>query len=52
MIQYLQNLGNSVGLIVKKPIREILGWDKNTALDVSVKGQSLIVTKADAKGKK
>jgi antitoxin component of MazEF toxin-antitoxin module len=51
MIQYLQNLGNSVGLIVKKPIRELLGWDKDTALSVSVKGQSLVIKKADAERK-
>lgn len=46
MIQYLQNMGNSIGIIVKKPLREVLGWDKKTPLDIQLKGNSLIITAA------
>jgi antitoxin component of MazEF toxin-antitoxin module len=55
MIKRLQTIGNSSGLIIDKPILDLLGITADTELDVSTDGERLIVTpvrpKADRKRK-
>ena len=44
MIKKLQSHGNSRALVIDKPIMEALGIDADTELQVTVSGNSLIVT--------
>jgi antitoxin component of MazEF toxin-antitoxin module len=44
MIKRLQTLGNSSGVIIDKPILELLRITPNTELDVSTDGERLIIT--------
>jgi antitoxin MazE len=44
MIKRLQTVGNSSGLIIDKPILELLKITAETELEVSTDGVSLIVT--------
>jgi antitoxin MazE len=44
MIKRLQTVGNSSGLIIDKPILELLKITSETELEVSTDGVSLIVT--------
>ena len=44
MIKKLQSHGNSKALVIDKPIMEALGIDADTELQVTVSGNSLIVT--------
>lgn len=43
MIRRLTKQGNSLALIVERPIRELLGIDADTPLNVSVEGRRLII---------
>ena len=43
MQKKLSNVGNSLGLIIEKPILELLRIDKDTVLDVSTDGEALII---------
>ncbi len=44
MIKKLQKHGNSQALVIDKPIMEALGIDNDTELQVTVSGNSLIIT--------
>ena len=43
MIKTLTAVGNSLGLIIDKPILELLGIDKDTLLEVKTDGEGLII---------
>lgn len=44
MIKTLQKHGNSQALVIEKSILDALGIEPDTQLEVSISGQSLIVT--------
>ncbi len=46
MIKTLTKLGNSHALVIEKPLMEALGIKPDTPLQVTVSGNSLIVTPA------
>lgn len=43
MQKKLSVVGNSLGLIIDKPVLELLRIDKNTPLDISTDGDALII---------
>jgi len=43
MIKRLSKHGNSLALVIDRPILELLGIDEQTALDVSTDGRALVV---------
>ena len=47
MIKKLQKHGNSMALLIEKPMMEALGITEDTPLQVNISGQSLVVTPAD-----
>ncbi len=47
MIKTLTKLGNSQALVIEKPLLEALGIDADTPLQLTVSGNSLIVTPAN-----
>lgn len=50
MIKRLQAVGNSSGLIIDRPILELLNITSETQLDVSTDGERLIITPVRGKG--
>jgi antitoxin component of MazEF toxin-antitoxin module len=44
MVKTLQKHGNSQALVIEKPLMEALGIDSDTPLQVTVSGNSLVVT--------
>ena len=44
MTKRLQAIGNSAGIIIDKPILELLGITPETELELSTDGQRLIIT--------
>ena len=44
MVKRLQAIGNSYGVIIDKPILELLRLTPDTGLDVSTDGERLIIT--------
>jgi antitoxin component of MazEF toxin-antitoxin module len=46
MVKKLMKVGNSQALLIEKPILEALGIDADTPLQLTVSGNSLIVTPA------
>ena len=44
MVKTLQKHGNSQALVIEKPLMEALGIDSYTPLQITVSGNSLIVT--------
>jgi antitoxin MazE len=44
MRKRLSTIGNSLGLVIEKPILELLHIDRDTELDMSTDGQRLIIT--------
>jgi antitoxin MazE len=46
MRKMLTNIGNSLGLIIDKPILELLNIDKDTPLELSTDGKQLIIRPA------
>lgn len=44
MIKRLQTIGNSSGLIIDKPILDLLGITADTELEISTDGKRLIIT--------
>jgi antitoxin MazE len=44
MIKKLSKHGNSLALVIDRPILELLKIDEETALDISTDGQSLVVS--------
>ena len=43
MVKKLTAIGNSLGLIIEKPILELLDIDKDTVLEVRTDGEALII---------
>ncbi|MBI5526026.1 MAG: AbrB/MazE/SpoVT family DNA-binding domain-containing protein [Deltaproteobacteria bacterium] len=48
MVKKLAIVGNSLGIIIDRPILDLLNIDKDTPLDVSTDGKSLIIRPATA----
>ena len=46
MIKTLTPIGNSLGLIIERPILELLGIDRNTPLEITTDGRGLIIRPA------
>ena len=46
MIKKLTAIGNSLGLIIERPILELLRIDRDTMLEVSTDGEALIIRPA------
>lgn len=44
MVKHLQAIGNSYGVIIDKPILELLRLTPDTSLEVSTDGERLIIT--------
>jgi antitoxin component of MazEF toxin-antitoxin module len=44
MIKNLTKHGNSMALVIEKPILDLLGADANTSFDIMTDGQALILT--------
>jgi len=44
MVKMLTKHGNSLALLIEKPILELLGADSDTPFDVTTDGQALVVT--------
>ena len=44
MIKTLQKHGNSHALLIEKALMDAIGIDKDTPLQVSISGQSLVIT--------
>ena len=47
MIKTLKKHGNSHALVIEKPLMELLGITEKTPLELSVNGQSLLITPAN-----
>ncbi len=47
MIKKLQKHGNSMALLIEKPMMEALGIGEDTPLQVNISGQSLVITPAN-----
>jgi antitoxin MazE len=47
MKKNLTVIGNSLGLIIEKPILDILGFSKDTELEVTTDGRRLVVEPAN-----
>jgi antitoxin MazE len=43
MIKNLTTVGNSLGIIIEKPILDLLGIDKETQLEIKTDGKCLIL---------
>ncbi|HJX64838.1 MAG TPA: AbrB/MazE/SpoVT family DNA-binding domain-containing protein [Polyangia bacterium] len=43
MIKHLTAIGNSLGLIIERPILDLLNIDKETPLEVRTDGEALII---------
>jgi len=52
MTKRLQAIGNSAGIIIDKPILELLGITPETELELSTDGQRLIITPILQKSRK
>jgi antitoxin component of MazEF toxin-antitoxin module len=52
MVKRLQAVGNSSGIIIDKPILELLRITPDTELDVSTDGERLIITPVRAAARK
>ena len=46
MIKKLSSVGNSLGLIIDRPILELLNIDRDTPLEVRTDGEALIIRPA------
>lgn len=46
MIKKLSAVGNSLGIIIERPILELLGITKDTPLEVKTDGEALIIRPA------
>jgi antitoxin MazE len=46
MIKKLSAVGNSLGLIIERPILELLDIDKDTPLEIRTDGEALIIRPA------
>ncbi len=43
MVKTLTAIGNSLGLIIERPILELLDIDRNTKLEIRTDGEALII---------
>jgi len=43
MVKRLTNIGNSLGLIIERPILDLLGIDQETDLEITTDGKGLFV---------
>ncbi len=48
MVKKLTQHGNSLALVIDRPILELLKMDRDTDLEVSTDGDRLIISRADA----
>jgi antitoxin component of MazEF toxin-antitoxin module len=51
MIKKLSAVGNSLGIIIERPILELLDITKDTPLEVKTDGEALIIRPAKLSGK-
>jgi antitoxin MazE len=51
MIKKLSAVGNSLGLIIERPILDLLNIDKDTLLEVKTDGEALIIRPVKASKK-
>jgi len=51
MTKKLVKHGNSLALVIDKPILDLLKIDGDTPLDVTTDGKHLVVSRADARGR-
>jgi len=49
MIKKLSAIGNSYGLIIERPILDLLNISRDTPLEVTTDGQALIIRPANAR---
>jgi antitoxin component of MazEF toxin-antitoxin module len=47
MIKKLQKHGNSVALIIEKPVMQAMGITEDTPLQITINGNALVVTPAN-----
>ena len=47
MIKTLQKHGNSMALVIEKPVMEALGIKEDTPLQITVNGNALVITPAN-----
>ena len=52
MVKTLTKHGNSLALVIDKPILELLNIDADTPLSITTDGKSLIIAPADPKRRK
>jgi antitoxin MazE len=52
MVKHLQAVGNSSGIIIDKPILDLLRISPDTELDVSTDGERLIITPVRAEARR
>jgi antitoxin component of MazEF toxin-antitoxin module len=52
MVKHLQAVGNSSGIIIDKPILELLRITPDTQLDLSTDGERLIITPIRSEAKR
>ena len=51
MVKKLTRTGNSLALVLDKPLLETLGIDENTELEISTNGDVLVVTPVRDRGR-
>lgn len=51
MIKHLTSIGNSLGLIIDRPILDLLHIDRDTALEISTDGKTLTIRPVREHGK-
>ncbi len=52
MIKTLTKHGNSLALVIEKPVLELIGADADTQFDISTDGQALILTPVKDAGRR
>lgn len=46
LIRKIQRVGGSCGVVIPKPILEVLGWGEGTEVEVRVIGERMEISKA------
>lgn len=49
LVKKLTVIGNSMGILIERPILDLLGIDRDTPLEVRTDGRGLYITAADEK---
>lgn len=52
MRKKLSAIGNSLGIVIEKPILELLGIDRETELDVKTDGERLVIEPVRKSGRR